>query len=166
MRQEAIVAKNPGLANSALLKPISGMVKDDSYGRGVGRRLRVAAAELGFSTQQALADAIKAKRATVDAWFNGRALPPVSYLQIFTQAGITLEWLFYGDMNNLSYQKAINLKLRMDGDPPPYIPPKPEFSSRPDASRALAKDLDDTRTRQRAGSRPAARRLKKKAAAV
>jgi transcriptional regulator with XRE-family HTH domain len=126
MRQEAIVAKNPSLANMPLLKPFSGMPKRDSYARGVGRRLRVAAAELGFPTQQALADEIGATRGAVDAWYNGRALPPVSYLQRFTRDGIALEWIYYGEWDRLSYQKAINLRERMDGRVPPDVRPEPE----------------------------------------
>ena len=142
------------------------MVKDDSYGRQVGHRLRAAAAELGLPTAQSLANAVGAQRSAVDAWFNGRALPPVPYLELFIQAGITLDWLFYGIMSQLSYQKAINLQMRMQGHPPSYNPPEMEAPPGPPDGPASVPAAASRKTPQPEAPLPASKKSMKRALAV
>lgn len=82
----------------------------------VGARLRAVQTELGFATTQEFATHLGAERGTLDAWLNGRALPPVRYLtRLKEEHGITLDWLFYDDPSAMPYARSIRLQAAMSG---------------------------------------------------
>ena len=94
----------------------------DPYKVEVGRRLQVTAQEFGFATTAAFARHLKAERGAVDAWFNGRALPPVPFMVKFcSQFSLTLDWIYKGDRREMPLWLNIRLTGLLEGDdvPPP-----------------------------------------------
>lgn len=94
----------------------------------VGMRLRALQAEFGFATTQEFATYLGAERGTLDAWLNGRALPPVRYLAPLREDHeITLDWVFYGDPAALPFARGIRLQAAMSGI---RVPPVEESYTR------------------------------------
>jgi hypothetical protein len=118
------------------------------YNRQVGWRLRVTACELGYDTEEAFAAAVGATRGAVDAWFNGRALPPVTYLHSLIPLGVTLDWIFLGDRSGLPRSMDIRLQGALAGMAVPHVTPEPDPPLSPEAARAAAGE-----TPKRAASR-------------
>ena len=110
-------------ASAGYARSIRGM-SDADQKKAVGRRLRVTARELGYATAQALADAVGAERGAVDAWFNGRALPPVAYMDVLCRKGVTLDWIYRGERGGLPRSMDIRLEAAMTGFDPPHVPPE------------------------------------------
>jgi len=95
-------------------------IERDPYKADVGRRLKVTAREFGFPTTASLARNLHEERNTVDAWFNGRALPPVqSMIKFCSQFGLTLDWIYKHDLSGLNLADNIRLKAAMEGDAVP-----------------------------------------------
>ena len=88
----------------------------DTDAREVGRRLRETAWELGYRTQQQLADYLGVTRGQVYTWYRGLALPPVKHMKrLCREHGLTLDWIYSGDGRTLSYATYIRLTAAMDG---------------------------------------------------
>jgi len=88
----------------------------DSYAREVGRRLRETAWELGYRTQQQLADYLGVTRGQVYTWYRGLALPPVKHMQqLVREHRLTLDWIYSGDGSGLTYATYIRLTAAMAG---------------------------------------------------
>jgi hypothetical protein len=94
----------------------------------VGRRLRATAQELGYPTAQKLGEWLDANRAQVQAWYAGYAMPPVKYMRkLATEHRITLDWIYRGNGEGLSYPMYIRLIGAIEmGTPPPEVRPEPE----------------------------------------
>ena len=94
----------------------------------IGRRLRVTAWELGYKTQQQLADAIGCTLGQVDTWYNGRALPPVKYMEtLCKEHKLTLDWIYRGVSKGLADGLYIRIQSALTFDEPaPYVRPEPE----------------------------------------
>lgn len=92
--------------------------------KAVGRRLRELAKDLGLVPTRVMADYLGAQRGAVDAWFNGRALPPAGMLaKLKDEHGVTLDWIFFGDPSALPYALGIRLQaLSIGEDVPPVAP--------------------------------------------
>lgn len=95
--------------------------------RAVGRRLRDLARDLDLLPTRLMADYLGAQRGTVDAWFNGRALPPAGMLaRLKDDHNVTLDWIFFGDPSGLPYALGIRLHaLSMGENVPPVEPEVP-----------------------------------------
>lgn len=110
-------------------------MKDNTHAIEVGRRLRETAWELGFQSQQALADWLGATRPQVYTWYRGLALPPVKYMQqLAEQRGVTLDWIYLGDGSGLSNALYIRLMAAIEGRRLPDTEPEPEAA--PDQTHA------------------------------
>lgn len=87
----------------------------DEFKIVVGSRLRLTASSVGFSTTSDFARYLGSERGRVDAWFNGQTLPPVQIMAGFARAfGLTLDWIYLGDLGSLRYDKAISLQALTD----------------------------------------------------
>jgi Bacteriophage CI repressor helix-turn-helix domain len=121
-------------------------MKDRMYAVDVGQRLRASAWELGYRSQQELADWLGATRAQVYTWYRGLALPPVKYTQKLAERGITMDWIYRGDGAGLSNAIYIRLMAAMEQDsPPPDVPPEPEAKT--ESGTAPANPLNKGRGR-------------------
>jgi len=88
----------------------------DNYAQEVGRRLRETAWELGYRTQQQLADYLGVTRGQVYTWYRGLALPPVKHMKrLCREHRLTLDWIYSGDGSTLTYATFIRLTSAMDG---------------------------------------------------
>lgn len=96
--------------------------------KAVGRRLRVTAWEMGYRTQQQMADALGCTLGQVDTWYNGRALPPVKYMEtLCKQHKLTLDWIYRGVSKGLADGLYIRIQAALTFDePPPFVRPEPE----------------------------------------
>jgi hypothetical protein len=102
-------------------------MKDNTHAIEVGRRLRETAWELGYRSQQELADWLGATRPQVYTWYRGLALPPVKYMQQFAERGVDLDWIYRGDAAGLSAAMYIRLTAAIEeGRPLPDVAPEPE----------------------------------------
>lgn len=107
-------------------------MKDNTHAIAVGRRLRETAWELGFRSQQALADWLGATRPQVYTWYRGLALPPVKYMQqLAEQRGVTLDWIYLGDGSGLSNALYIRLMAAIEGRRLPDTEPEPDATPEP-----------------------------------
>jgi hypothetical protein len=129
-------------------------MKDNTHAIEVGRRLRETAWELGFRSQQQLADWLGATRPQVHTWYNGIAMPPVKYMQqLAEQRGVTLDWIYRGDGSGLSNTMYIRLMSAIEGrrlpDPElepdaapesagPAYPPRKDRGRQPPGERSKA----------------------------
>jgi hypothetical protein len=102
-------------------------MKDNTHAVEVGRRLRETAYELGYRSQQELADWLGATRPQVYTWYRGLALPPVKYMRQFCERGVDLDWIYRGDPAGLSAAMYIRLAAAIEeGRPLPDVAPEPE----------------------------------------
>lgn len=109
----------------------------DPYKLEVGERLRVTAAELGFPSALPLSQFLGEKRATVDAWFNGKSLPPVPpMLQLRKQFYVTLDWIFCGDASGLQMSCGTRLLAAMEESDVPAAVRSPVLADEPAAGAA------------------------------
>jgi transcriptional regulator with XRE-family HTH domain len=154
--QGASRAKRIGRRNTGESVRLNGMKSPrDPYRLQVGERLRITAAELGFASALALANHLNIERGTVDAWFNGRALPPVPILLPFCeQWGLTLDWIFKGDPSGLPLSRNIRLVAAVQGMPLPAARRLPGPGDEPPPRETWA-ELDHNSSRK-----PVRRRLK------
>ena len=128
----------------------------DSYTREVGRRLRETAFELGYRTQQQLADHLGVTRGQVYTWYRGLALPPVKYMQqLCREHRLTLDWIYSGDVNGLTYATGIRLTSAMEGRRLQEVEPEP--STEPEMVESEAFDVRAVGS-ARAGARQKAAR--------
>jgi hypothetical protein len=112
-------------------------MKDNTHAIEVGRRLRETAWELGYRSQQDLADWLGATRPQVYTWYRGLALPPVKYMQKFTERGVDLDWIYLGDAAGLSAAMYIRLAAAIqEGRPLPDVAPEPEPGPEPESGQA------------------------------
>lgn len=129
----------------------------DSYAREVGRRLRETAFELGYRTQQQLADHLGVTRGQVYTWYRGLALPPVKHMQqLCREHRLTLDWIYSGDVNGLTYATGIRLISAMEGRRLQEVEPEP--STEPELVESEAFDVRAVGS-ARAGARPKAARV-------
>ena len=120
-----------GWAGQNVLLRFFSAMKDKTHAIEVGRRLRETAWELGYRSQQELADWLGATRPQVYTWYRGLALPPVKYMQQFAERGVDLDWIYSGDPSGLSAAMYIRLAAAMEeGKPLPDVAQEPE--SEPD----------------------------------
>ena len=128
----------------------------DSYTREVGRRLRETAWELGYRTQQQLAEYLGVTRGQVYTWYRGLALPPVKHMQrLCREHRLTLDWIYSGDGSGLTYATYIRLTSAMEGKRLQDVPPEEEAEPEPDDSGAPGAPVVDCSPP--AGARKAAR---------
>ena len=136
------------------------MPKNGAYARQVGDRLRFTASELGFPTQHALAAAVGATRGAVDAWYNGRALPPVVYITVLEAWGVTLDWIYKGRLDGLPVELYIRFKGWLEGAHLPEVKPEPESPSAAAVSQSSVPEPAEKRRNRSASvglNRPAKR---------
>jgi transcriptional regulator with XRE-family HTH domain len=129
-----LAGKKRLLAAQTFLLSLAGMSEctRDPYKIEVGNRLRLTARELGYVTQDELAAYLGTTRAVVEAWYNGRALPPVRYMKTLCERrGVTLEWIYRGSLIGLPRGMDIRLEALTLGDDPPAVPPEPAQSAAP-----------------------------------
>jgi transcriptional regulator with XRE-family HTH domain len=102
--------------------------------KAIGRRLRVTAWELGYKTQQQLADAIGCTLGQVDTWYNGRALPPVKHMEtLCKQHRLTLDWIYRGVSKGLADGLYIRIQSALEFDEPaPFVRREPEPEPEPE----------------------------------
>ena len=117
--------------------------------KAIGRRLRVTAWELGFKTQQQLADALGCTLGQVDTWYNGRALPPVKYMEkLCGEHNLTLDWIYRGISKGLANGLYIRLQSALEFDEPaPFVRPEPEPDMEPDDGQSAASGEKKSRKR-------------------
>lgn len=111
----------------------------DRHARDVGRRLKETAWELGYRTQQQLAEHLGVTRGQVYTWYRGLALPPVKHMQqLCREHRLTLDWIYSGDGSGLTYPTYIRLVSAMEGkrlqdvEPEPATEPEAVESDCPD----------------------------------
>ena len=124
---------------------------EGSYAREVGCRLKETAWELGYRTQQQLAEHLGVTRGMVYTWYRGLALPPVKHMQqLCREHRLTLDWIYSGDVNGLTYATGIRLTAAMSGrrlqdvEPEPATEPEMMESGDPDR-RATGRPRLDAR---------------------
>jgi transcriptional regulator with XRE-family HTH domain len=128
----------------------------DKYAREVGRRLRETAWELGYRTQQQLAEYLGVTRGQVYTWYRGLALPPVKHMQrLCREHRLTLDWIYSGDGSGLTYATYIRLTAAMDGKRLQDVEPEEEPEPEPDESGPPGPR--SVECRPRGGNRRAAR---------
>lgn len=117
--------------------------------KAIGRRLRVTAWELGYKTQQELADAIGCTLGQVDTWYNGRALPPVKHMEtLCKQHKLTLDWIYRGVSKGLADGLYIRIQSALEFDEPaPFVRPEPEPAPEPEAPEQVAAGEKKSRKR-------------------
>lgn len=100
----------------------------DPFRIEVGRRLRATASAVSITTTAELANFLGAERGQVDAWINGRALPPVPFMRRLCDVfGLTLDWIYLGKLGGLSYDRAILLQAISDDTQPPTLASPPSL---------------------------------------
>ena len=129
---------------------------DDTHAREVGRRLRETAWELGYRTQQQLADELGVTRGQVYTWYRGLTLPPVKHMQqLVTKHRLTLDWIYSGDGSGLTYPTYIRLTSAMEGKRLQDV--EAEAGTEPEPGESEAFDVQAVGS-ARATSRPKAAR--------
>lgn len=115
--QEPIVAKPIRKPQRLVFARLSDMIPNrDPYRMDVGERLRVTAADLGFPTAKEFAAHLGLERGAVDAWFNGRSLPPVPIMVSFCDRwALTLDWIYKADPSGLPLSLNIRLVAATQG---------------------------------------------------
>lgn len=93
----------------------------------IARRLRGLRLELGFKTQTAFADEIGIDKSTYNLFETGkRSLTFETALMIRAKWGITIDWLFFGDLG----PAAQNIMVKLGRFPGPGAPEAPEQAPR------------------------------------
>lgn len=103
-------------------------VRTEDFALGIAARLRALMDDMELPSVQAFADYVGngCLRTQASNWLNGYNLPPISMLYALSRkAGVTIDWLVYGNMEGMEYGKAIRLQARLDGMRIPSIPSEP-----------------------------------------
>lgn len=110
------------------------------------RRLRAIMQDLELETVDDLAVLVSAARSRVSNWLNAYHLPPVKYMiRICEKTNLSLDWIYRGRSDGLSYAAVIRLTALEQGmqvvdaapepEPEPEPPPVPKAPQRAKTER-------------------------------
>lgn len=104
----------------------------------IGLRLRAARLAEGIPSEEKLGEIIGASRSAVGNWEQGTRMPdPMALTRFWLRLGITLEWIYAGELRGMPWEKAEMIREHAEslgaciGAPKPDWPMAAERTGRP-----------------------------------
>jgi transcriptional regulator with XRE-family HTH domain len=80
----------------------------------VGKRLELTREALGFATQREFYAPIRRGASSSSMWESGERYPSIqNALLLCLEYGLTLDWIFRGDISSLPHKTALKIKAEM-----------------------------------------------------
>jgi len=87
----------------------------------VGKRLTLTRLALGFENQKDFYVATRLGASAYSMWESGDSFPRVEHMMLLCQQfGLTLDWIYRGDLSNVSYSLAVKIREQAANHPDDY----------------------------------------------